>query len=79
MMLTKHKAITIVLSKAFSAHTDTPVFSFQCCFTSTEIIRFIRDGHLRTFTQLLCSDPPKILLYYIYSHKSAMSLLERWG
>ena len=36
----------------------------QCCFTSTETIRTIRDGEPRTatstFTQLLLSDPEKV-------------------
>ena len=37
-----------------------PFVSFQCCFTSTETIKLIRDGKSRTatstFTQLLGSD-----------------------
>ena len=39
-------------------------FSFQCCFTSTETFRLIRDGEPRTatsaFTQLLSSDINKL-------------------
>ena len=39
----------------------------QCCFTSTETIRFIRDGDPRTvtstFTQLLSSEDEELLCH----------------
>ena len=46
-----NSSIVFLFSQFFAA------FSVQCCFTSTETIRLIRDGELRmatsTFTQLL--------------------------
>ena len=48
---------------------NTSAVQVQCCFTSTETMRLIRDGEPRTatstFTQLLSSDPvsSSVLLY----------------
>ena len=47
----------------YEVHSSKISFSFQCCFTSTEIVRTVRDGEPRTatsiFTQLLNSDGDK--------------------
>ena len=49
-------------------------FQFQCCFTSTETVRLIRDGEAptatSTFTQLLSYDVESSILDYVHrDHK----------
>ena len=52
--------LTRTVGRRHSVVTHTSISFFQCCFTSTETIRPIRDGEPRTpastFTQLLNSD-----------------------
>ena len=47
----------------------------QCCFTSAETLRTVRDGEPRTstsaFTQLLTSDPDDCsVLLYVHAHRA---------
>ena len=55
---TANRAILVFINREGQSHKT--LFKVQCCFTSTETVRTIRDGELgtttSTFTQLLGSD-----------------------
>ena len=71
--LCTHKPILCRLYHAADSH-QSPAIQAQCCFTSTETIRTIRDGVPRmatsTFTQLLSSGPSNVeVLLYVHRNR----------
>ena len=60
-------------------HSGLVWLTVQCCFTSTEIIRTVRDGEPRTatstVTQLLSSDTSCSVLLYV--HRAIRTVRDR--